>query len=650
MRFAVYSDWRFDALFDLLCTALGCRNCAARNGSPPLANRSMCPGFPVFTVLEFPDPDVIVVSGRARNTETSASLTQFNHTIVEPDMNRNQPILVLLCLVISLMSGSIFCTPSAGETSSATITSELQHLCADAPFPMSPPPLPLFPDRTFDIHTYGAVADGMTLNTQAITKAISACTAAGGGTVLVPPGTWRTGPIELKSNVRLHLDRGSFLLLSNRVEDFPMIPKPGNGRGFIVAPPIFANGANNIAITGEGIIDGAGERWRYVLHEKQTERQWRELVASGGVLSADGKEWWPSRAAMDGRRYLDSLDGLKQSSTLPQYEQAKEFLRPDLVYLYRCNTILLDGPTFRNSPRYHLHPVQCENIVIRNVFVQTDWFAMNGDGIDLSSCRNVVVYRSTLDVGDDGLCIKPASIGPHQTPGPSCAKILIADCTVYHAHGGFVIGSESYGGVRDLSVRNCTFINTDVGIRFKSARGRGGVVERVFIDGVQMRNMMTEAILLDMYYSGGAPEVESAKDRSVRTAAPLADRTPQFRDISIRNVVCDGAARAILINGLPELPITNIILDSVTVTSNQGVLIIDAEGITLNGCSIQAQTGPVLIVNEGRKITVSGGRWATPAGTPVRVEGAGSAEIRFKGLQPQLEYRSGAKPGSVLSQ
>jgi polygalacturonase len=565
-------------------------------------------------------------------------------------MNRILSASSLACLAVTFMTGSTNCTPLADDTAAAIIASELQHVCADAPFTMLPPPLPLFPDRIFNIRTYGAVADGMTLNTQAITKAIAACTASGGGTVLFPPGAWRTGPIELKNNVRLHLERGSFLLLSNRVEDFPMVPKPGNARGFIVAPPIFANGAKNIAITGEGIIDGAGERWRYVLHEKQTERQWRELVASGGVVSADGKEWWPSRAAMDGKRYLDSLDGLKSSPTLAQYEQAREFLRPDLVYLYRCNTILLDGPTFRNSPRYHLHPVQCENVIIRNVFVHTDWFAMNGDGIDLSSCRNVVVYRSTLDVGDDGLCIKPASIGPHQTPGPSCAKILITDCTVYHAHGGFVIGSESYGGVRDLSVRNCTFINTDVGIRFKSARGRGGVVERVFIDGVQMRNMMTEAILLDMYYGGGAPEVESAKDRSVRAAAPVTDRTPQFRDITIRNVVCDGAASAILINGLPELPITNITLDSVTVTAKQGVLIIDASGVSLNGCSIQAQTGPVLTVNEGRKVTVSGGRWSTPAGTPVRVEGAGSADIRLKGLQPQLEFTRGAKPGSVLSQ
>jgi polygalacturonase len=528
------------------------------------------------------------------------------------------------------------------------VAAEIGTLCAAAPFVMPAPALPSFPPTTLSIRAFGATDDGITLNTKAIQSAIDRCMQQGGGTVVVPPGVWRTGPIELKSNVRLHLDRGSVLQFSNAVEDFPMMPKPGNTKSFVVTPPIFANGAKNIAITGDGIVDGAGERWRYVLREKQTERQWQELVASGGVVSPDGKEWWPSAAALNGKRYLDSLEKAAPAPTQAQYQQAREYLRPDLVYLYRCSSILIDGPTFRNSPRFHLHPVQCEDLVIRNVFVHTDWFAMNGDGIDLSSCRNVVVYRSTLDVGDDGLCIKPASIGPHQKPGPSCAKILIADCTVYHAHGGFVIGSESYGGVRDISVSNCTFINTDVGVRFKSARGRGGLVERVFVNGIRMRNMMTEAILLDMYYSGGSPEVESAKDRSVRSAMPVNDRTPQFRDISIRNVVCDGAARAVLINGLPELPIKNIRLDSITVSAGLGVTVIDADSISLTNCTIRAKSGPVLLVNEGRHVTVKGGSWSTPAGSTVRAEGAGTAGIRVSGFRPQLEYGAGAKPGAIM--
>ncbi len=568
---------------------------------------------------------------------------------------KRDPLIPSHARLASVLVCGFLCLAARVDASTPeSITGEIRQLCADAPFSMAAPHVPQFPNTIFDIRTFGAVADGMTLNTKAITDAIRACAAAGGGTVLVPPGSWRTGPIELLSNVHLRLERGSLLQLSNRIEDFGMIQKPGEGnRKFIVAPPIFANGARNIAITGSGVIDGAGERWRYVLREKQTERQWRELVASGGVVSPDGKEWWPSRAAMDGQQYIASLEKENPAPSAADYERAKEYLRPDLVYLFRCEGILIDGPTFRNSPRYHLHPVQSENIIIRNVIVQTDWFAMNGDGIDLSACRNVVVYRSTLDVGDDGLCLKPASIGPQQTPGPSCANIVIADCVVYHAHGGFVIGSESFGGVRDVSVRNCVFINTDVGIRFKSARGRGGTVERVFIKQIQMRNIMTEAILLDMYYGGGAPEVESAKDRSVRMAEPVNDRTPRFRDIDIRNVVCDGAARAVLINGLPELPIAGIRLDSVVVNARQGVVIIDADSVTLNQCSIRALTGPTLSINEGRHVTVNGGMWTAPAGTTVRVDGAGSSAIRLHGMSaapPAIEFGHDAKSGAVALQ
>jgi polygalacturonase len=567
---------------------------------------------------------------------------------------RHSPVslcmLVVLCVVYGLLPGATVSHAATPES----IAAEIRQLYADVPFSMLAPRVPQFPNALYDVRTFGAVADGATLNTKAFTDAIHACSAGGGGTVFVPPGTWRVGPIELVSNVHLRLERGCLLQLSNRIEDFGMIPKPGEASGkFMVAPPIYANGARNIAITGSGIIDGAGERWRYVLHEKQTERQWNELVASGGVVSPNGKEWWPSRAAMEGKEYLARMEKENPSPSRADFERAKEYLRPDLVYLFRCEDIIIDGPTFRNSPRYHLHPVQSENIIIRNVIVQTDWFAMNGDGIDLSSCRNVVVYRSTLDVGDDGICLKPAAPGPQQTPGPSCAQIVIADCVVYHAHGGFVIGSESFGGVRNISVRNCVFINTDVGIRFKSLRGKGGTVERVYISNIQMRNIMTEAILLDMYYSGGAPEVESAKDRSVRTAMPLNDRTPRFRDISIRNVVCDGAARAVMINGLPEQPITGIHLDSVFMNSRQGVVIIDADSIDLNHCSITAVAGPIIGINEGRHVTVNGGIWTAPAGATVRIDGAGSSDIRLRGtgLSPRaIDYGHGATPGAVALQ
>ena len=203
---------------------------------------------------------------------------------------------------------------------------------------------------------------------------------------------------------------------------------------------------------------------------------------------------------------------------------------------------------------------------------------------------------------------------------------------MYHAHGGFVIGSESFGGVRNVAVLNCVFVGTDVGLRFKSARDRGGLVEKLFIDGVRMRDIATDAILFDMYYAGGAPDVEAEKDLTVRTAQPVTDRTPQFRDISIRNVVCDGAKRALVINGLPEMPVRDIVLDSVFLTTRAGVFLADAENILMNGCRFYPATGPVLSVIQSRGITVQGGTLPGGVNPLIRLVGENSSGIKIKGI------------------
>jgi polygalacturonase len=522
------------------------------------------------------------------------------------------------------------------------------------PFSMPEMSEPQFPEHTVSIVEFGAVPDGYTLNTKAFADAIAACVQVGGGTVIVPPGTWLTGPIKLESNVKLHVERGALVQFSADIQDFPFIAGfDGKSKRYIITPPICAYRAKNIAITGEGIFDGAGEVWRYVKKDKLTDHQWRELVASGGVVSADGKEWWPSKEAMDGEEYLKALESSGKALTAADYAKSGEFLRPDLFHIVQCNGILLDGPTFENSPRFHVHPVQCENLIIRNVKVLTEWYAQNGDGIDLSACRNVVLYNSTLNVGDDGICLKPGSIAKRQAPGPSCQNVVIADCIVYHAHGGFVIGSESFGGLRNVSVRNCVFVGTDVGLRFKSSRGRGGLVEKVYVDGIQMRDIQTDAILFDMYYSGGAPDVEATKDIMMRKAEPVTDRTPQFQDFSIKNVICSGAKRAILINGLPEMPIKNILLDSVSVSAKGGVFLAEAEGIDLNRCRIVPQSGPVISAIDGRNITVDGGTYPTPADIFLRVLGEKSENIQLVGVDLKnarkvFEVGENAKSGAVL--
>ena len=530
---------------------------------------------------------------------------------------------------------------------------DVKQTPASLPFSMPPIQVPEFPARQFSILEFGGVPDGRTMNTKAFADAIAACTRAGGGAVIVPPGIWRTGPIRLENNVNLHFEQGALLQFSGNIDDFPLIAGfSGTSKRFIVTPPISAYRAKNIAITGEGVIDGAGDAWRYVKKEKLTAGQWKALIASGGVVTADGKEWWPSREAMEGESYLKKIESSGAALTAADYAKAREFLRPDLVYLVQCTSVLIDGPTFENSPRFHVHPVQCEDMTIRNVKVLAPWYAQNADGIDLSSCRRVLIEKATVDVGDDGLCLKPASIAKSQSAGPSCEHIIIRDCVVYHAHGGFVIGSESYGGVRNVSVRNCIFVGTDVGIRFKSARDRGGLVEQVYIDGVRMREIATDAILFDMYYAGGAPDVEAAKDLTDRAAQPVTDRTPQFRDIFISNVICDGAKRAMVINGLPEMPVKNIVLDSVSLSAKAGVFLADAENIQMNGCSFFPAAGPALSVIQSRSITISGGTFPAGADPLVRVVGENSREIRIKGidksgLKNPVESGKGARPDAV---
>lgn len=533
---------------------------------------------------------------------------------------------------------------------------QLKDYLANLPFSMPDITEPRFPDRSANILDYGAVPDGHTLNTKAFSDAIAACAQTGGGTVNVPPGTWRTGPIRLESNVNLHVEKGALVQFSKKIEDFPFIAGlDGKSKRYIITPPISAYRARNIAITGDGIFDGSGEIWRYQKKEKLTSNQWKELVASGGVVSDDGKEWWPSKEALEGANVVQELANSGRQATASDYAKTREFLRPDLVSIIQCNDILLDGPTFENSPRYHVHPTQCENLVIRNVKVLAPWYGQNTDGIDLSSCRNVVLYNCTVDVGDDGICLKPATIAKSQTPGPACQNIVVADCTVYHAHGGFVIGSESFGGVRNISVRNCIFIGTDVGLRFKSLRGRGGLVEKVFVDGIQMRGIETDAILFDMYYSGGAPDVEATKDLSVRKAEPVTDKTPQFQDFSIKNIVCDGANRAVVINGLPEMPVKNMVFKNLSIESGRGVFLADADGIQLDSCRIVPRSGAVVSVIQSRRVTIKGGAYPPEADVFLRVAGEQSEDIRLVGVtlkraKNTIELGEGVKATAVTQE
>jgi polygalacturonase len=556
-------------------------------------------------------------------------------------------IKTLLRILTCLLSSGLASAGAAAEPGS--LQARLQNL----PFDMPAMTEPVFPDFTVRLPDFGAEGDGTTLNTRAFAEAVSACVRAGGGTVVVPPGTWRTGPIRLESGVNLAVERGAVVQFSSDLSDFPFVAGlDGRSRRFVITPPLHAFRARNVAITGEGIFDGAGEVWRYAKKMDMTEGQWKALVASGGAVTADGAQWWPSLEAMEGAATLEAIRRSGREPTAEECAKTREFLRPNLLQFEECENVLIDGPTFRNSPKFHVVPSQCENVIIRNIHVFSPEYGQNTDGIDPRSCRNVAILDCIVDTGDDGICLKPGSVSESQPPGPACANIVVDGCTVYKAHGGFVIGSESFGGVRNVLVRNCVFMGTDVGLRFKSARGRGGLVEKVYFENIRMRGIRTDAILFDMYYSGGAPEAEAAKDLTVREAQPVTGLTPRFQDFFVRGVFCDGADRALVLNGLPEMPIRNMHLEDVTVLSRRGATIADAEGVLLDGCRIEPVSGPVLHVIQSRGVTVSGGSYPSDRGAFLRVTGGQSEGIRlkgvdFKGADPVIMTDRGASAAAV---
>lgn len=515
-------------------------------------------------------------------------------------MKRNIFISVLTLLISSLISQSLISKPNDD------IKNEIKKYYKGLEFSMPELKIPRFPNREFLITEFGAKGDGITINTEAFAKAIQACEKSGGGKVIVPAGLWLTGPISLKSNVNLHLMQGAHVQFTKNFEDYPLVETTYEGtKQYRCTSPISGFNLENIAITGDGIIDGGGEAWRPVKKYKLTANQWKELIASGGVVDKSGNTWWPSEQAMNGEKILVELIKSKKELTKEDYEKARDFLRPVMVNLVNCKNILLDGVTFQNSPAWNLHPLMSENIIVRNVTVRNPWYSQNGDGIDVESCKNVVIYNSKFDVGDDAICMKSGKDEFGRKRGIPTENVIIADCIVYHGHGGFTIGSEMSGGVKNIKVSNCNFIGTDVGLRFKSTRGRGGVVENIFIENIYMKDIPTQAVSFNMYYGGAAPTEDiSAEEKSKQSVAfEINESTPIFRNIFLNNIYCIGAEDAVVLQGLPEMPIKNIVLNNVFITSKKGISMFDAEEIKISETKIISNE-PAIKISQSKNVTI----------------------------------------------
>ena len=376
------------------------------------------------------------------------------------------------------------------------------------------------PDYTVNLKDFGAVADGQTLNTQAFEKAISALDKKGGGRLVVPEGLWLTGPISLKNCIDLHLEKGALVLFS---PDKTLYLKDGS-----VRPGISASKRHDVSISGEGIIDGNGAFWRPVKRGKVSDVEWKEYLKKGGEVTEDGSLWY----AYD----------LKGYENIGPDARAQEKMRTHLVRFTDCERVSVTGVTLQNSPKFHLVPSRCKDVSIEGVTVRCPWNAQNGDGIDLMNCQRVVVRGCTVDVGDDGICLKGGAGKAALKNGP-CKDILVEYNTVYHAHGGFVIGSEFSGGMEDITVRHNIFSGTDTGLRFKSAPERGGTTRNIRISDIVMNDIRDQAIVFETTYADRPAGYED--NQAATTQAFL----PNFQDIVMERITCWGAATGIRAKG-----------------------------------------------------------------------------------------------------
>lgn len=495
-------------------------------------------------------------------------------------------------LLSILTAGALLLVSSCGKQGG----DEFAYLYENLPFKMERVARPVIPDMRVNVKDFGGVGDGVTLNTEAFAKAMKHLSDKGGGHLDVPAGIWLTGPIEILSNCDLHVTPNAVIIFDPDRDLYPIIQTVFEGLDTRrCESPVHAEGARNISITGGGVLDGSGEAWRMVKKSKLTDGEWRKLVASGGIVSRDGRIWYPDegfeKATMFSNMNVPSAD-----LTEEQWNEIKSFLRPNMVSLRNCENVLLEDCSFQNSPCWNVHPLMCKNLIVNRVNIRNPYYSQNGDAIDVDSCENVLITNSTFDAGDDGICIKSGKDADGRRRARPCKNLIVDNCTVFHGHGGFTVGSEMSGGVENIKVSNCRFLGTDVGLRFKSTRGRGGVVKNIYISDIYMKDILADAILFDLFYGGkSAVEAAAEKDETVNVpAVPVDETTPEFRDIYISNVCCNGASRAMLFNGLPEMPVTNINVSDCTITADEGITLRNSQDITFKNVKCYPEKGDAI--------------------------------------------------------
>ena len=410
----------------------------------------------------------------------------------------------------------------------------------------------------------GAKNDGKTLTTSVIQKCIDKASAQGGGVVYFPSGEYLTGAIKLKSNITLHIDAGATLKFSDNPDNYlPFVEMRWEGvvmNSF--CPLIYAYEVENITIEGRGVLDGQGKKW------------WDTTLANIDQINKKGdieninnyQKMW-----VEANKDLEVSDYYKKTLK-------RRFFRPPFFQAYKSKNIRIAGVKFTNSPFWTINPEFCDNLTIDGVTVINP-LSPNTDGINPESCSNVHISNCHISVGDDCITIKSGRDADGRKWGVPCQNITITNCTMLSGHGGVVIGSEMSGSVRKVTISNCIFDGTDRGIRLKSSRERGGIVEEIRVDNIVMKNIQRQAFTFDLFYDKSLPE------------GPVTEKTPCFRNIHISNVTATDVKQAGLILGINEMPIENLTFNNININAEIGFDIQTAKNIEFHNVTINTTKG-----------------------------------------------------------
>jgi hypothetical protein len=450
----------------------------------------------------------------------------------------------------------------------------------DPPFPIPEFKPPAIPDRQLDIRNFGATEGGEKSSTAAIHAAIESAAGSGGGVIIIPPGKWLTGPIELQSNIELRIEQGAEVLFSQAPADYqPAIFSRHEGiECRKLSPLIHAEGKHDIAITGRGVLNGQGKPWWELPDQRKAGQALRDMVARGVPVE---------QRVFDGKQ--------------------NPILRPTFVQPVNCTNVLIENVTLLFGPFWTISPVYCRNVIVRGVKIVTEGaygHTPNGDGIDPDSCQDVLIEDCDLDTGDDCITLKSGADADGLRVNKPTENIVIRRCTTRHGHGGITIGSETSGGIRNVWASNCDFDGTDRGIRIKTARGRGNIVEKIFMRDIRMTHITAEAINIDMLYTGKR-----------LPADPLTPATPRFRDMHFSHIVCQSCRKSgMLIRGLPESPVEAITFDDMSLQCAAGIDCTDVKGISFEHLTLQPEKGPDIRLVDAKDMTFSDLR--VPDGAP----------------------------------